>query len=170
MKLKLNTCTIRDWHPGDAGHLARYANNRSIWRNLRDAFPYPYTLDDARAFIRFALFSHPITHFALDVDGIAVGSIGLLVKSDIYRKTAELGYWVGEPFWGRGIATEAATALTNFAFANYDLVRVYAGVFDWNRASMRVLEKAGFSLEARLHKNALKDGHVLDELIYARTI
>lgn len=168
MELKLKQCMIRRWHPSDAGYLARYANNRNVWRNLRDAFPHPYTLSDARDFIRFASFGHPPTHFAIEVEGTAAGSIGLVLKSDIYRKTAEIGYWLGEPFWGRGITTEAVTALTNYAFTQFDLVRIYAGVFEWNTASQRVLEKAGYSLEARLHKNACKDGQIIDELIYAR--
>lgn len=170
MEIKLKTCTIRDWRVGDAGHLVRYANNLNVWRTLRDAFPHPYTLNDARNFIRFANFGSPVTHFAIEVESVAVGSIGLVLKTDVYRKTAELGYWLGEPFWGRGIATEAVTALTDFAFSNFDLVRIFAGVFDGNAASMRVLEKAGYSQEARLHKNAVKEGRIIDELIYARVV
>lgn len=170
MELKLQGCKIRNWHSADAGYLARYANNRNVWRNLRDAFPHPYTLSDAREFIRFASFGHPPTHFAIEIDGVAAGSIGLVLRSDVYRRTAEIGYWLGEPFWGQGIATRAVTGLTEYAFANLDLVRVYAGVFEWNEASKRVLEKSGFIQEARLRKGAFKDGQIIDELIYARVI
>ena len=169
MRLELAECTIRSWQLEDVPSLAKHANNRNVWRNLRDAFPHPYSLDDARSFIRFAVFGHPVTHFAIEVDGVAGGSIGFVMKQDIYRKTAEIGIWLGEPFWGRGIATEALGALTDYAFSHYDLLRMYAAVFEWNTGSMRALEKAGFVFEARLHKNAVKDGQVIDELIYART-
>lgn len=170
MEMRLKTCTIRNWRAGDAAQLALYANNHNVWRMLRDAFPHPYTLNDARSFIRFANFGSPVTHFALEVEGAAAGSIGLVLKTDVYRKTAELGYWLGEPFWGRGIATEAVSALTEYAFSTYDLVRIFAGVFEGNAASMRVLEKAGYTQEARLRKNAFKEGRIIDELIYARTL
>lgn len=170
MELILKSCKIREWNSGDAGYVVRYANNRNIWRNLRDAFPNPYTLEDARSFIRYAVFGHPVTHFAIDVEGKAVGSIGIVLKSDVYRRTAEIGYWLGEPLWGQGIATEAVSGLTEYAFAHFDLVRMYAGVFEWNPGSMRVLEKSGYTFEARLRKNAFKDGQIIDELIYARTL
>jgi RimJ/RimL family protein N-acetyltransferase len=167
MELKLSKSTLREWKSGDEQSLVRHANNRSIWRNLRDAFPNPYTLADAEHWIRIANPTTPITNFAIAIDGAAVGGIGLTLKDDVHRRTAEIGYWLGEEFWGRGIVTEAVRALTDYAFATFDLCRVYAGVFEWNTASMRVLEKAGYQFECRVTKSVTKDGQTIDELIYA---
>jgi len=138
-----------------------------IWRNLRDAFPHPYTLANAQHWIRSANPATPVTNFAIVVDGIAVGGIGLVLKDDVFRRSAEIGYWHGEEYWGRGIVTEAVRAVTDYAFATFDLCRVYAGVFEWNPASMRVLEKAGYEYECRMRKSVVKDGEIIDELIYA---
>jgi RimJ/RimL family protein N-acetyltransferase len=167
MELKLSQCLIRDWRSGDEESLARHANNRKIWRNLRDAFPHPYPLEDARQWIASANAATPCTHFAIAVDGAAVGGIGFVLKDDIFRRSAEIGYWLGESYWGRGIVTEAVRAVTDYAFANFDLCRIYAGVFEWNLASMRVLEKAGYEFEARLKKSVTKDGQTVDDFIYA---
>jgi len=138
-----------------------------IWRNLRDAFPHPYTLANAEHWIRSANPATPVTNFAIVVDGTAVGGIGLVLKDDVFRRSAEIGYWLGEEYWGRGIVTEAVRAVTDYAFATFDLCRVYAGVFEWNSASMRVLEKAGYEFECRMRKSVIKDGEIIDELIYA---
>ncbi len=167
MKLELKTCVIRPWQAGDEESLARHANNYGIWRNVRNRFPYPYSMDDAREWIRLAGEEDPQLNFAIVVGGEAVGGIGLVLKDDIYRCAAEIGYWLGEEFWGQGIMTEAARALTGWAFENFDLSRIYAGVLEWNPASMRVLEKAGYQFEARLRKAIIKEGQVMDELIYA---
>lgn len=167
MEIPLSQSVLRPWRPGDEASLVRHANNRNIWRNVRDRFPYPYTMEHALTWIELAKRVQPVTNFAIVVDGEAVGGIGLVLKDDIYSRSAEIGYWLGEEFWGRGIATEAVSALTDWAFANFDLCRIYAGVFEWNPASMRVLEKAGYQLEARLRKRVTKDGHTIDELIYA---
>jgi RimJ/RimL family protein N-acetyltransferase len=138
-----------------------------IWRNLRDAFPHPYTLANAQHWIRSANPATPVTNFAIVVDGNAVGGIGLVLKDDVFRRSAEIGYWLGEEYWGRGIVTEAVRAVTDYAFTTFGLCRVYAGVFEWNRASMRVLEKAGYEFECRMRKSVIKDGEIIDELIYA---
>lgn len=167
MKLKLSKSILREWKTGDEESLVQHANSRAIWRNLRDAFPHPYTLADASHWIEVANPTTPITNFAIVVDGAAVGGIGLVLKDDVFRRSAEIGYWLGEQFWGRGIVTEAVRAVTDYAFATFDLCRVYAGVFEWNPASMRVLEKAGYGLECRMRKSVTKDGQTLDELIYA---
>jgi len=167
MELKLNNSTLREWKEGDEQSLVLHANNRRIWRNLRDAFPHPYTLADAKHWIQIANPTTPSTNFAIVVDGAAVGGIGLLLKDDVFRRSAEIGYWLGEEFWGRGIVTEAVRAVTDYAFATFDLCRVYAGVFEWNAASMRVLEKAGYQFESRTRKSVTKDGQTIDELIYA---
>ena len=167
MEIKLSRCVLREWESGDEKSLTKHANNRRIWRNLRDSFPHPYTLADARQWIEIANPTGPITNFAIIVDGAAIGGIGLMLKEDVFRRTAEIGYWLGEEFWGRGIVTEAVCAVTDYAFATFDLCRVYAGVFEWNPASIRVLEKAGYQFESRMRKSVTKDGQTIDELIYA---
>jgi len=165
--MKLSKSVLRAWKPGDEPSLVLHANSRAIWRNLRDAFPHPYTLADARLWIETANPSEPITNFAIVIDRAAVGGIGLVLKEDVFRRSAEIGYWLGEEFWGRGIVTEAVSAVTNYAFDTFDLCRVFAGVFEWNPASMRVLEKAGYEFECRMKKSVTKDGETIDELIYA---
>lgn len=162
----LSQALIRPWTKRDAHSLARYANNRSIWLNLTDAFPHPYALSNARAFIEKASASEDLL-LAIEVQGDAVGGIGLHSQRDVGRLSAEIGYWLGEPFWSRGIVTEAVTALTDYAFDSLGLLRVYARVFEWNLASMRVLEKAGYALEGRLKMAVTKDGKTIDEVIYA---
>lgn len=167
MEMKLSKSVLRAWKPGDEPSLVRHANSRTIWRNLRDAFPQPYTLADAKRWIEVANPATPITNFAIVVDGAAVGAIGLVLREDVFRRSAEIGYWLGEAFWGRGIVTEAVRAVTDYAFETFDLCRVYAGVFEWNPASMRVLEKAGYEFECRMKKSVTKDGETIDEFIYA---
>ncbi len=167
MELRLKSCIIRPWRAGDEESLVRHANNYKIWRNVRDRFPHPYTMDDARAWIDFASAEKPMTNFAIVVDGAAVGGIGLILQSDILQRSAEIGYWLGEELWGRGIVSEAVRALSEWAFANFDLCRIFAGVLEWNPASMRVLEKAGFQFEARLRKAVTKEGVTMDDFIYA---
>lgn len=167
MQLKLKTCEIRPWRPSDLESLVTHANNRNIWINLRDRFPHPYTTRDGRAFLKHAREQQPESAFAIVVNGEAVGGIGFQLQGDVERVSAEIGYWLGEPFWGRGIATEALVALTEYAIATHGLTRVYAVPFAWNRASCRVLEKAGYALEGRLCRSAVKDGSVTDQLQYA---
>jgi RimJ/RimL family protein N-acetyltransferase len=147
--------------------LADHANNQKIWLNLRDAFPHPYTKSHARDFIRSVRQREPETVFAIDVGGEAVGSIGFVLHSDVERVSAEIGYWLAEPFWGRGIMTEALAAMTTYAIATHGLTRVYALPFAWNAASCRVLEKAGYVLEARLRRSAIKNGTITDQMQYA---
>ncbi|HYP28168.1 MAG TPA: GNAT family protein [Blastocatellia bacterium] len=167
MELRLTNSVIRSWHPMDADSLAAHADNPKIWKNVRDVFPQPYTQQDAIRWIQLARSQVPETHFAIAVDGAAVGAIGFVLKKDVYRRSAEVGYWLGEDYWGRGIVAEALRALTDYAFASHDLCRIYAGVFEWNTASMRVLEKAGYSFEARLRKAVTKDNMTADEFVYA---
>jgi len=158
---------IRSWRRGDEASLARHANNRKVWINLRDRFPYPYTLADAERWIAFAAAQEPQTHFAIAVGEEAVGGIGFELKSDIERRSAEIGFWLGEAFWGKGIGTAAARVVTEHAFATFDLCRFFGYVFAWNPASMRVLEKAGYACEAMLKKAATKDGKTVDAYLYA---
>jgi len=167
MNLKLARCEVRSWTMSDVEPLARHANNRKIWLNLRDAFPHPYTRQDAREYIRDVRDRVPETSFAIAVNGEAIGSIGFVLHRDVERVSAEIGYWLAEPFWGKGIATEALTAVTNHALATHGLTRIFAVPFAWNTASCRVLEKAGYVLEARLRCSAIKDGQLTDQFQYA---
>ena len=167
MQLSLPSCAVRSWRASDVDLLARYANNRRIWLNLRDAFPHPYTTRDARNFIREARQRTPETLFAIAVNDEAVGAIGFVLRPDVERVSAEIGYWLAEPFWGRGLATEALVAVTAHAIRTHGLTRIYALPFAWNAASCRVLEKAGYVLEGRLRRSAIKDGRLTDQMQYA---
>ena len=167
VQLTLRSCEVRSWRTSDADSLLRYANNYKIWINLRDAFPHPYTRQDARAYIRSVRERVPETTFAIAVGDEAVGSIGFVLRHDVERVSAEIGYWLAEPFWGRGITTEALVAVTRFAIDTHGLTRIYALPFAWNVASCRVLEKAGYVLEARLRQSAIKDGKITDQMQYA---
>ncbi len=169
MHIDLPLCLIRSWAPEDSDPLQRYANNRNIWIKLRDEFPHPYTLEDARAFISRVAQEKPETLYAIAKSSEAVGGIGLRLGSDIHRKTAELGYWLAEPFWGKGIMSQAVQAFTRYAFEMFDLQRIYAEPFESNRSSARVLEKAGFLCEGRMRASIYKDGKVLDSFLYALT-
>jgi ribosomal-protein-alanine N-acetyltransferase len=166
MDLQLATCRLRSWRAADADALVRHANNRKIWLNLRDAFPHPYTARDAKAFLQ-SLKTAPETMYAIEVDGEAAGGIGFVLKPDVERTSAEIGYWLAESVWGRGIATEALTAVTAHAVVAHGLTRIYAVPFAHNVASCRVLEKAGYVLEGRLRKSAIKDGAIIDQMQYA---
>ena len=167
MQLTLTSCIVRSFRTADAEPLARHADNRKIWLNLRDAFPHPYAVADAREFIASLRGRTPETAFAIEVGGEAAGTAGFVLRHDVERVSAEIGYWLAEPFWGRGIATEVLGALTAYAVATHKLTRVYAVPFAWNTASCRVLEKNGYVLEARLRRSAIKDGVIADQLQYA---
>ncbi len=157
---------VRSLAMSDAESIARYANNRNVWINVRDQFPHPYALNDAKAFLKTQRDHNPETAWAIASEAEAIGVVGLHPQSDVYLKSAEIGYWLGEPFWGRGIASAAVKAIAEYAFLNSDALRLYAGVFEWNLASARVLEKAGFSLESRMRKAVVKDGKNIDQLMY----
>ena len=168
MRLSLGVCEVRSWRPADAAALVTHANNRRVWLSLRDRFPHPYTRRDARAFLAAVVGARPETQFAIETEGAAVGGIGFRIQTDVERIGAELGYWLGEAYWGRGIATAAVRAVTEHVMRTHGLLRVFALPFGDNRASARVLEKAGFALEGVLRSSALKDGRVVDQLLYAR--
>ncbi len=163
-------CAVRSWRVEDVPSLARHANNKKIAQCLRERFPHPYTLTDAQNFISHTLVRAPQTEFAIEVDGQAVGGLGLVLGTDIDRLSAELGYWLAEPYWGRGIATDAVRVFVEDAFARFGLVRVFALTFADNVASIRVLEKSGFVLEGRLRRSAVKAGCIVDQLLYARVL
>lgn len=167
MRIEIGDWQIRSYRADDAEALARAADNRKIWRNLNDYFPNPYTLADANGWIAFTQQESPERNFAIASATEVIGGIGLKLRDDVFRRSAEIGYWLGEPYWGRGIATAALQALTDYAFERFDLVRIEAGVFEWNPASCRVLEKAGYVREARLRRSVCKDGQVIDRFLYA---
>ena len=147
--------------------LVRFANNRNVWRNLTHRFPHPYTEVDADWWFSFLAKMPEPTSWAIEVDGLAVGGVGVTLGDGIYAKSAEFGYWLGEPYWGRGIMTEAAKAASSYAIRRFGLIRLEAPVFEWNPASMRVLEKCGFVREGVLRASAVKDGQTIDRVLYA---
>lgn len=158
---------LRPWKLSDLDSLLRHANNWNIAKYMTDQFPFPYTEEAGRGFIAFATKDDPVHIFAIEVEGQAVGGIGIHPQSDIQRRNAELGYWLGEEFRGRGMISSAIHQAVQFAFDTYDIDRVFARPFGSNIASQRVLEKNGFSLEARLKQTLIKNGVLEDELIYA---
>lgn len=168
MEIQLSACSIRSLRIDDAPSIQRYADNRKIWQNLRDIFPHPYRLRDAESFIRRVSQESPSTVFAIATPKEAIGCIGLQLGEDVHRRTAELGYWLAEPFWGHGIVSQAVVAFTAYAFDTFPLDRVFAQPFATNRASIRVLEKAGFALEGCLRFHVIKDGKHHDALMYAK--
>ena len=167
MEVRIRDFLIREWRRGDEVSLVRHANNPKVAGKLRDIFPHPYTLADAERWIAHAGGRNPTTDFALVVNGEAIGGIGLTPKEDVDRRSVEIGYWLGEDHWGKGIATAAVRAISDYAFANFDVCRIYATVFESNPASIRVLEKAGYSCEGRHRKAVTKNGITMDSLMYA---
>ena len=168
MEFRCGAAVVRPFALDDAEGMALNANNRAVWLNLRDLFPHPYRREDAERYIELVQRQSQPTSFAIAVDGSAVGGISLRPGEDVERISAELGYWLGEPYWGRGITTAAVKAVTAYAFTTLDLVRVFAVPFANNRASARVLEKAGYLHEGRLRSSAIKNGQVLDQDLFAR--
>ena len=167
MELVCTTCRLRPLVPGDAASLARHADDREIWLNLRDRFPHPYTRRDAESYIAALPHDEPATRFGIVVDGSAVGGLTLVPGHDIERVSVEIGYWLGRALWGRGIVTEAVRAATGHAFAALDARRVFAVPFAHNAASHRVLEKAGYVREGTMRRSAVKDGVLHDQHLYA---
>ena len=168
MHLDCGKCVVRDWRPGDKAALLRVADNRNVWRNLSHRFPHPYTEADADFWFGLLAQMREPTHWAIEVDGEAAGGIGVDPGEGIYSKSGRFGYWLGEPFWGRGIMTSAVRATSNYILDQLGLVRLEAPVFEWNPVSMRVLEKCGFVREGVLRKSILKDGEIIDGVLYAR--
>jgi RimJ/RimL family protein N-acetyltransferase len=158
---------LRPWRTEDLHSLVKFANNYNIAKNLTDAFPHPYTIENGKAFIEMATHSSPPNIVAIEINGEASGAIGVHPQKDIYRKNAELGYWLAEPYWGKGIMSKAITEMVDYAFNNFDMYRIYARPFGYNIASQKALEKAGFILEARIEKAFFKNEVYTDELIYA---
>ena len=162
-------CKIRKWRQNDAKSLSELLNNKKILDNLRDGLPFPYTEADARFYIDAMLSADTdsVFAFAIEFDGQVVGSIGVFRQENIHSKTAEMGYYIGENYWNKGIATSAIKQTCNFVFKNSDIIRIYAEPFAHNAASCRALEKAGFQCEGTLRANAVKNGIVEDMKMYS---
>ena len=165
--LRGERCTLRRWRTSDATAVAHHANNMNVAKHLRDRFPHPYTVDDAQAFLSFASKEDPQTNFAIDVGGEAAGGLGYVPGTDVERYSAEVGYWLGESSWGRGICTEALQIFMRHAFTELGLLRLFALPLSDNRASIRVLEKAGFACEGTLRSSCVKFGEPRDQAVYA---
>ena len=163
-------CKIRRWELSDARDLATALSNKKIQDNLRDGLPYPYTEKDGKEFISTMLAANEndTFAFAITVNGTVIGSIGAFRQTNIHNKTAELGYYIAEEYWGKGIMTEAVKQLCDYVFSHTDIIRIYAEPFSYNIGSCRVLEKAGFQYEGTLRSNALKNGNVLDMKMYSK--
>lgn len=158
---------LRSWKWSDSKALTRLINNKKIWDNVRDYLPHPYTYKDADLFLQQNIDQARTTNFAIVADGMVIGGIGYILKDDVYKFTTELGYWIGEAYWGKGYATEAVRLLIrNIREHSPLIVRVYAEVFDYNKASMRVLEKNGFYLETIRRKGVVKNGIIRDDYVY----
>lgn len=167
MQIRTPTSILRNWTSGDIGSLVRHADNPRVAAMMRDGFPSPYTQEDGRRFVDLATAPGPRLFLAIEVDMEACGGIGIHPLDDVHRRSAEIGYWLSESCWGRGIATDAVRAIVPVAFKTFDIIRLQAGIFANNRASMRVLEKCGFVREA-VHTHAItKNGVTMDEIVYA---
>ena len=159
---------LRDWqYPDDIAPLVKYGNNRNIWLNLTDRFPHPYEQKNAEEWLQYVSATDQEKVYAIATPGEAIGAVGIHYRQDIDRLGAELGYWLGQPFWGQGIVTAAVKKVVGITFETTELIRIYARVFAPNIASARVLEKAGFELEGHLRKAVIKDGMIMDLLAYA---
>ncbi|MDY6906559.1 MAG: GNAT family N-acetyltransferase [Thermodesulfobacteriota bacterium] len=167
MNKKFGDFKIRGWKIEDAPSIAKYANNKKIWLNLRDAFPHPYGLPDAESFIDRAIKEHSKTFFAIATSQEAIGSIGIVIGKDVHRFTAELGYWLAEPYWGKGIMTEAVKVITEYAIQDLGLYRISAEPYSINPSSAKVLEKAGYKFEGTLRSSVIKDGNVIDQHLFS---
>ncbi|MDF1575761.1 MAG: GNAT family protein [Bacteroidales bacterium] len=163
----LNGFALRPWHPDDARSLVKHANNPRVASNLRDGFPCPYTLQDAKNWLKMAGENREDVILAIEVAGEAAGGIGLHGLKDVYRYNGEIGYWLSERHWGKGIMSEAVAAMVEFAFTRRSWLRLFACIFENNLSSMRVLEKNGFRQEAVHRKAVMKEGKLLDEHLYA---
>ncbi|HHW66469.1 MAG: [ribosomal protein S5]-alanine N-acetyltransferase [Epulopiscium sp.] len=162
-------CVIRKWKLDDKSDLAKILNNKKILNNLRDGLPYPYTEKDAEEFITAMLSvdSSKTFAFAITLDDNVIGSIGIFRCDNIHYRTAEMGYYIGESYWGKGYATSAVKQACKYVFEHSDIIRIFAEPFAHNVGSCRVLEKAGFQYEGTLRSNAVKNGEILDMKMYA---
>lgn len=165
-----NSLELRPWQKQDAQALAAIANNRNIWNNVRDQLPNPYSVMDALQWMNHIKDQQPIQNFAIIYQGMVVGNIGCKLQEDVYRKSIEIGYFVGEEFWGKGIATAAIELFVNYLIQNFQPIRIYAEVFEFNKASMKALQKNGFFLESVRRKAAIKNNEIVDDFVWVKLI
>jgi RimJ/RimL family protein N-acetyltransferase len=161
---------LRQLKMEDAMELTTIANNKKIWLNVRDRFPHPYHLKNALEWINHTLQKNPQENFAIICNGSIAGIVGVLPKEDVYRKSIEIGYFIGEPFWGKGIATVAVALLLEYVTKTFDVVRIYAEVFEHNKASMKVLENNGFTLESIRKRMVVKNDQVMDDYVWVKLV
>jgi ribosomal-protein-alanine N-acetyltransferase len=163
----MNPVSLRQLKFSDSYEMSQVLDNPKIFKNVRDRLPQPYTEKDAQSFIKLVSYQDPLTTFAIEYNGQLCGVIGLEAQDDVHRKSVEVGYWIGEPFWGRGIATMAVQEMIRFGFKHLDINRIFASTYAYNPASMRVLEKNGFVKEGIARKAVFKNGAFCDEHLYA---
>ena len=165
--IDLGNINLRNWQEKDFKSLSRNANNKKIWDMLRDEFPYPYTELAAKQWIKIANQDKPLTNFAIVYKGSAIGGVGLIIQKDVFRKNAEIGYWLGEKYWNKGISTKVVNAIVQYAFETFDIYRLFAHVFESNIASIRVLRKCGFYQEGCLKQSVIKNNKIMDCYLYS---
>ena len=168
MRIKCEKCVLRRWNPSDLESLVENANNYHIAINMRDIFPFPYTLEDGKMWIEIASNEDPHCNFAITLDDQAIGGIGLNLGEDVERLSAELGYWLGEKYWGEGITSSAIGGIVNYGFNELGLERIFSKPLEHNTASKRVLEKNAFKLEGIMEKSVIKDRKICNQALYAR--
>jgi RimJ/RimL family protein N-acetyltransferase len=168
LPLGIDGWCLRAWRAKDAASLAQHANNLHVWRNMSDSFPHPYTLELAQDWVDRGHVDFGGDNWAIAFDDDAVGGCGMKQGEGGERCNVEIGYWLAEPYWGRGVVTRAVRVLTELSFARAEVTRVFAPVHADNPASMRVLQKNGFHLEARLKRSAIKADRVIDRVQWAR--
>jgi [ribosomal protein S5]-alanine N-acetyltransferase len=169
MHVDCGPCVVRNWTKDDQASLLEFANNRNVWRNMTHRFPHPYTEADATSWFGYLAEMPEPTHWAIEIDGRAVGGVGVDLGEGVYEKSGHFGYWLGEPFWGQGVMTATVRTICDKIMSRYGLCRLEAPVFEWNPASMRVLEKCGFIREGILKRSVYKDDQLIDTVLYART-
>ncbi|GAA4275858.1 GNAT family N-acetyltransferase [Aquimarina mytili] len=157
---------LRQLKLSDVSQLTILANNKKVWDNVRDYFPYPYTEKDAEVFINLTKEQNPRQSFGIEFNGELCGVISLIPQKDVYKKSAEIGYWIGEPYWGKGIMTKAVGLITRYGFDELNVIRIFAGIFEYNVASMKILENNGYKKEAISEKAVFKNGKIWDEHRY----
>lgn len=168
MELQSGNIKLRPLQLSDAVRMTALANNEKISRNLRDGFPNPYTMAEAENFLERFTNQDPVTFFGIEYKGGYVGNISLVPGQDVYRKSAEIGYFIGEPYWNKGIVTTAVNLITDYGFTQLGIIRIHTGVFEYNTASMRVLEKCGFTKDCVFRKSVIKQGKLWDEVRHSK--
>ena len=166
----MNDVILRPWKKEDARPLAIIANNKNVWNNLRDSVPHPYTIKDAEQWITHSAAQKPMLNFAVLYKAALAGSIGCVPKTDVYRKNMEIGYFIGEAYWNLGIGTAAVRILLNYIEKQFDVVRIYAEVYEHNKASMHILRRNGFYLESIRRKSAIKNNILLDDYVWVKIL